>query len=184
MIPLDSPEWRELRDAYGSAAHIPEILRRLALGTASIAELYDAFALIDRGAATDGALAVVPHVWAIAAPEPPPRRHDLLTFIGRVAYAAGGSVEDGALIAAAARADLAATSPEDVLDLVLATLAIEGRPIMYDTSRNARSGDQRTALFASSSVSTRAIRRRLRYGSTLRLSGQALVLTPRARRVL
>jgi len=140
VIPLDSPQWRELIDAYGPATHIPDIVRRVVEGSASIMELYDAFALIERGAATDGALAVVPHLWAAAATEDAAHRIDLLTFIGRVAYAADGPFEGGAPIAAAARADLASTPAENVLDLVLAILAIDDCQVMYDTVDALRGG--------------------------------------------
>ena len=135
MIPLDSPQWQELRDAYGPATSIPSIVRRIAAGDASVMELYDAFALIERGAATDGALAVAPHVWAIAATLPPVERRDLLSFIGRVAYATDHIGNERAAFeatAAAARSDLGTCSDDEALELVLAIVAIEGCTVSYD----------------------------------------------------
>jgi len=143
-IPLDSPKWQELRDAYGPATSIPSIVRRIAAGDASVMELYDAFALIERGAATDGALAVVPHVQAIAEALPPAERRELLSFIGRVAYAATNLDYDRAAFeatAAAARKDVATCSDAEALDLVLAIVAIERCPASYDAIEAVGNGE-------------------------------------------
>jgi hypothetical protein len=144
MIPLDSPQWQELRDAYGPATSIPSTVKRIAAGDASVMELYDAFALIDRGAATDGALAVVPHVWAIAAMLPAAERRDLLAFIGRVAYATDNPGSERTAFettAAAACSDLGTCSDDEALELILAVVAIKGCPVSYDAIEAIRTGE-------------------------------------------
>jgi len=145
MIELDSSTWRELRDAYGPATEIPAILRRVADGSGSVSELYDAFALIERGAVSDAALASVPHLTAIAKASSAERRHDILTLIGRIAFAADSWLEDEdrafATAAALARADLALTPHDKALDLLLAILAIEKSAVLYDAVSALSSGE-------------------------------------------
>jgi hypothetical protein len=136
MIDLDSPRWSELRDAYEPAGHIPAILRELETDEAAIWKLYDAFALIDRGAASEAAYAALPHLWRIAEPRAPIDRYHLVQLASRIAYCALGSASgmapdivadgDAALVQflAAARALFGEVDEDYVLEVAEAVLAL------------------------------------------------------------
>lgn len=152
MIALDSPRWRELRDAYGPADDIPAVLRELETDDEAISKLYDAFALIDRGAITDAAYAVLPHLWRLAESRDPVDRYHLVQLASRVAYCALDGVHsiapdivaDGAAalaqFLATARALLSEVDEADVLDVAEAVLALARCGVMYEVVESLQGG--------------------------------------------
>ena len=74
MLPLDSPQWSALRDAYGSAADIPELLRTVASDVASTGagtpwpDLWSA--LCHQGDVYSASFAAIPHLVDALAVDP------------------------------------------------------------------------------------------------------------------
>jgi hypothetical protein len=67
MVPLDSPEWQGLRDAYGVASDIPELLRQLRIDTRPKNTRDEPWwslwsALCHQGDAYSASYAAVPHI--------------------------------------------------------------------------------------------------------------------------
>src|SRR5262249_22013465 len=152
MIDLDSPRWTELRDAYDHAGHIPAILRELETDEAAIWKLYDAFALIGRGAASEAAYAALPHVWRLAEPRAPLDRYHLVELAGRIAYcglaSSSGMAADIVTDGNAALAQFLAVAPElfgevdedHVLDVAVFVLALARCDRMHDAVESLRDG--------------------------------------------
>ena len=87
MIPLDSPRWRELRQAYGSAEDIPRLLEHLPLvDDDGRRELWLGLwgTLCRRGDVYDASYAAVPHLVAFAATRPAAERARALHLVGAV----------------------------------------------------------------------------------------------------
>jgi len=74
MLELSSPRWRELRDAYGNAAKIPELLRQLSALPSDDGSSEPWFslwsALAHQGDVYSASFAAVPHVIAAIADSP------------------------------------------------------------------------------------------------------------------
>jgi hypothetical protein len=74
MLELSSPRWRELRDAYGSAAKIPELLRQLSALPSDNGSSEPWFslwsALAHQGDVYSASFAAVPHVIEAIASSP------------------------------------------------------------------------------------------------------------------
>lgn len=74
MLELSSPRWSELRDAYGSAAKIPELLRQLSAFPSDDGSSEPWFslwsALAHQGDVYSGSFAAVPYVIAAIASSP------------------------------------------------------------------------------------------------------------------
>src|SRR5262245_26715391 len=87
MIPLDSGRWLELRDAYGSAAGIPSILRAIAAGKATDEEWGELWSrTYHQGNIFEASYAIVPHLVNIAR-DPAQTRWDLLALPAAVEVA-------------------------------------------------------------------------------------------------
>jgi len=145
VLALDSPRWRELRDAYGPATKIPAVLRRIADGDrAAIWDLYDAFALVSSAVVPGAAIAAVPHLWAAAAPLDLHEQLEIVRMLGRIAYCALGAsvdVEEDLLAAsehafraccAAAIDGLPEVDPEQGAALIEAILAFKECAVCHD----------------------------------------------------
>jgi hypothetical protein len=89
MIALDSPQWAQLRHAYGAAADTAVAIQRLIdrpTGPAADAIWHDLFgSLVHQGTVYQAALAAVPHLVRIATRLPPEDRLAFIDFIGLVA---------------------------------------------------------------------------------------------------
>jgi hypothetical protein len=102
MVPLDSPRWKELRHAYGSAANIPGVIRAIQAGqaplkSASLAEMRSAptpwetafTALYHQGTIYSATYAALPHLVTIADALPPEKRMETLLWVGAVVGSVG-----------------------------------------------------------------------------------------------
>jgi hypothetical protein len=90
MLDLDSPDWKGLSHAYGSARDVPGMLRALRLGNGD-ADAWERIygSLCHQGDVFPASFAAVPHIVAIAEERPPDQRLEFWSFVGSIA--AGGS---------------------------------------------------------------------------------------------
>ena len=81
MIELKSPRWSKLRQAYGAATDVPDLLQRLADGDReAIWELYAT--ICHQGTVYSASYAAVPHLAKIASATRRPRpRAEILTLL-------------------------------------------------------------------------------------------------------
>jgi len=91
MLDLNSPRWRELRDAYGAAQDIPHALRELADRSSSGVWEKLWSALCHQGTVYSATYASIPHVVAIAERQSLPDQVDYWSFVGAVAAATRAS---------------------------------------------------------------------------------------------
>ncbi len=87
MLNLDSPRWRELGHAYGSAAEIPDLLRKLETAPPQAnykSEPWHSIwsALCHQGDVYTATYAAMPHIVGIATRRTERERLDFLNFIG------------------------------------------------------------------------------------------------------
>ena len=84
MIALDSPQWRELEDAYGKASRIPDLLRSLEYLSSSTGNGEPWFslwsALAHQGDVYSASFAAVPHIVRILATAPAEASFDYFAF--------------------------------------------------------------------------------------------------------
>ncbi len=89
IVPLDSPRWRELQQAYGSAAGIPALLKALPRAAPSDgnSEPWRSLwsSLCHQGTVYTASYASVPHIAAAAARRDPKDRLDHLVLIASIA---------------------------------------------------------------------------------------------------
>lgn len=84
MLPLDSPRWAELEDAYGSAENIPALLQQLKTRSGSTDEgepwhtLWSALA--HQGDVYSASFAAVPHIVEVLATDPVQADHSFFQF--------------------------------------------------------------------------------------------------------
>ena len=85
MLPLDSPRWNELKQAYGTAEDIPVLIQTLAAepGPDHWNELWGY--LCHQGSVYSATYAAFPHLVEIARSRPAGGRLDLIHFLGFVA---------------------------------------------------------------------------------------------------
>ena len=87
MLPLESPRWNELRDAYGLAKNIPALLRAAADKPKSSNYKDEPWfslwsALAHQNSVYAASYAAVPHLVAIAESKDPSQRLDCITLAG------------------------------------------------------------------------------------------------------
>jgi hypothetical protein len=106
VIELKSPRWSKLRQAYGAATDVPDLLQRLADGDReAIWELYAT--ICHQGTVYSASYAAVPHLAKIASATRRPRpRAEILTLLGSIVAGA-----DRAEIPADLQADYDAALP-------------------------------------------------------------------------
>ncbi len=85
MLPLDSPRWNELKQAYGTAEDIPDLIQTLAdePGPDDWNELWGC--LCHQMSVYSATYAAFPHLLEIARNRPAGERFDLILFLGTVA---------------------------------------------------------------------------------------------------
>lgn len=89
MLDLDSPRWKQLSHAYGSAANVPEMLRQLRTALPKEKENYQSepwfsiwSALCHQGDVYTATYAAIPHVVGLAKLKEDKERLDFLHFVG------------------------------------------------------------------------------------------------------
>jgi hypothetical protein len=84
MLALESERWNELEHAYGGAEDLPQLLRRLAAGDATVLDDLRG-GVCHQGTVYSASFAMVPHLVRIASVTADPElRADLLILVGRV----------------------------------------------------------------------------------------------------
>lgn len=98
MISLDSQKWSELRDAYGSADRVPNILRRLYANPTDRDSLKDAWSsLCHQGTIYSASIAAVPHLVSLVTNSTLRDRLEPLILVGAIAESLGmpGETHEG-----------------------------------------------------------------------------------------
>jgi hypothetical protein len=119
MLDLDSPRWSELGHAYGDAADLPDLLRRLSAGDGSV--MNDLFGSVcHQGSVYSASYAVLPHlVTAARAADDTELRAEILILAGSIR--ASSDDRSGAQPAPDIHASYERALP-DALELAVATL--------------------------------------------------------------
>lgn len=119
MLDLDSPRWSDLGHAYGDAADLPELLRRLCAGDGSVMD--DLFGSVcHQGSVYSASYAVLPYlVTAARAADDSELRADILILAGSIR--ASSDDRSGAQSAPDIQASYERAVPE-ALELAVATL--------------------------------------------------------------
>jgi hypothetical protein len=94
LINLDNSKWNELQTAYGSAAHVPDILKRLYADPNDKDALNDAWSsLCHQGTIYSASIAAAPHLVSLATNLPLKDRLGPLILVGSIAEGLGKPTE-------------------------------------------------------------------------------------------